>query len=81
MTATRTSPAEVRGLFRRVVTVAEAAGIERLLELNEFAGVWSLTVGREHPQVIGHSPREASLTLSGMVRALELVAASKEVAQ
>lgn len=92
MSTPRTSPAEVRGLFRRVVAAAEAAGIDGtgwvlaeparrscdhpawMIRCRNVADEWTGGV------FLGHTDRDASLTLSGMARALEMVPA-REVAK
>lgn len=92
MTA-RTSPAEVRGLFRRVVAAAGRAGVDtegwRLREAVPITGgPWQILNAREQIVYVGHLPllhahthREASLSLSAMERAYESVVAARQATQ
>ncbi len=90
----RTSPAEVRGLFRQVVAAAERAGVDASgwrLDEGESCGVpWRMFDGgygeSRHDFLgnggfLGRTAREAALSLSGMASALRLVASSREVSR
>lgn len=86
---TGTAPAEVRGLFRRVVAAARRAGVDTegwwLREAIPITGgPWQVLDARGHTVYVGHLPllhahthREASLSLSAMERAYESVAAAR----
>lgn len=84
MTA-RTSPAEVRGLFRRVVAAAERAGVDSSgwMLFGGFGDPFGIHVRSgdhslgEVVPMLGATAREAALALSAMERAYESVVAAR----